>query len=79
VRVQATVSRFDPATRTGNVVTDGGVLLPFDAEAFDASPFVTLRAGQRLSITVAGAGAATHATGLALGSVGVVPAKPSRP
>jgi 2-phospho-L-lactate guanylyltransferase len=77
--VQATVHHFDPATRSGNVVTDEGELLPFGGKAFDESPLRMLRPGQRLTVTVTGTGANAHVTGLALGTVGVVPAKPSRP
>lgn len=78
-RMQATVHRFDPATRSGSLVTDDGELLPFDAAAFDDSPLRLLRPGQRLTVTVSGTGTQARATRLALESVGVVPAKPSRP
>lgn len=77
--MQATVHQFDPATRGGSVVTDGGELLPFEAPAFDTSPLRWLRPGQRLTVTVEGTGTQARVTSLALGSVGVVPAKPSRP
>ena len=42
--MQATVHTFDPETRTGSVLRDDGVLLPFDASAFDASGLRLLRA-----------------------------------
>lgn len=77
--MQATAHHFDPDTRSGSVVTDDGELLHFDASAFDTSPLHQLRPGQRLTVTVAGAGKDAKVTGLALGTVGVVPAKPSRP
>jgi hypothetical protein len=77
--VQATVHRFDPTTRSGSVVTDSGVVLPFTSAAFDDSPLRTLRAGQRLTVTVTGTGPQATVTGLALGLVGVVPARGSRP
>ena len=77
--MQATVHRFDPETRSGSVVTDGGELLPFDTDAFDASPLRHLRPGQRLTVTLAGDGPDARVTRLALGSLGVVPPKPSRP
>jgi len=77
--VQATVHRFDPTTRSGSVVTDAGVVLPFTPEAFDASPLRTLRPGQRLTVTATGAGAQATVTALALGLVGVVPSRGSRP
>jgi hypothetical protein len=77
--VQATVYSFDPATGGGSVVTDDGEVLPFGGKTFDESPLRMLRPGQRLTVTVVGAGKEQHVTGLALGNVGVVPAKPSRP
>jgi hypothetical protein len=77
--VQATVHHFDPATRSGTVITDDGELLPFGGTAFDESPLRLLRPGQRLTVTVSGAGSQARVTTLALGSVGVVPAKPSQP
>jgi hypothetical protein len=77
--VQATVHRFDPTTRSGSVVTDAGVVLPFTPTAFDESPLRTLRPGQRLTVTVSGSGAGATVTGLALGLVGVVPTRSSRP
>ena len=77
--MQATVHRFDPTTRSGSVVTDAGVVLPFTSGAFDTSPLRTLRAGQRLTVTVTGTGERTTVTSLALGLVGVVPTRSSRP
>jgi len=77
--MQATVYSFDPATGSGSVVTDDGEVLPFGGKALDESPLRLVRPGQRLTVAVAGAGKETHVTGLALGAVGVVPAKPSRP
>lgn len=52
-RVQATVRRFDPQSRSGTVVLDDGVELPFDTAAFDASGMRLLRVGQRVRIEVA--------------------------
>jgi hypothetical protein len=77
--MQATAHSFDPDSRAGTVVTDGGVLLPFSGEVFDASPLRLLRPGQRLTVTVAGTGGGAHVASLALESVGVVPNRPSRP
>jgi hypothetical protein len=77
--VQATVHRFDPVARNGTVVTDDGVLLPFSTAVFDAGPLRTLRIGQRLTVLVTGGGRQSRVTGLALGTVGVVPTSPSRP
>jgi hypothetical protein len=77
--VQATVHRFDPTTSSGSVVTDAGVVLPFATAVFEASPLRMLRQGQRLTVTVVGSGTHAKVTGLALGLVGVVPTRPSRP
>jgi cold shock CspA family protein len=51
--VQATVRSFDPATRSGTVLLDDGVELPFDSAAFDASGLRLLRVGQRVRIETA--------------------------
>jgi 2-phospho-L-lactate guanylyltransferase len=51
--VQATVRSFDPATRSGTVLLDDGVELPYDAPAFDAGRIRLLRVGQRVRIEVA--------------------------
>jgi 2-phospho-L-lactate/phosphoenolpyruvate guanylyltransferase len=50
--VQATVRSFDPATRSGTVLLDDGVELPYDAEAFDAGGLRLTRVGQRVRIRV---------------------------
>jgi hypothetical protein len=73
------VHRFNPDTRSGDVVTDGGELLPFTTATLDSSPFRLLRPGQRLTVTVGGAGKDAYVTAVALGGVGVVPDTPSRP
>ena len=52
--VQATVSGFDPATRSGQVLTDDGVGLRFSRDVFDASGLRLLRPGQRVRVTLAG-------------------------
>lgn len=52
--MQATVANFSPETRSGTVLLDDGVELPFDAGAFDASGLRLLRLGQRVNIRVAG-------------------------
>jgi 2-phospho-L-lactate guanylyltransferase len=77
--VQATVHRFDAATRSGTVVTDGGVLLPFDAEAFATSSLRHVRTGQRLTVVVDGEDAQARVVAMSLGTVGRPPARPSRP
>jgi 2-phospho-L-lactate guanylyltransferase len=77
--MQATVHRFDPATRSGVVVTDDGELLPFGGPTFDESPLRLVRPGQRLTVEVTGTGTEARVTRIALTTVGVVPSKPSRP
>jgi 2-phospho-L-lactate guanylyltransferase len=77
--VQATVHRFDPTTRSGSVVTDAGVLVPFDADVFSASGLRHVRTGQRLTVVVQGAADAAHVVAMSLGTVGRAPARPSRP
>ena len=52
--MQATVSGFDAATRSGWVLTDDGVKLAFSSDAFDASGLRLLRPGQRVRMTVTG-------------------------
>jgi cold shock CspA family protein len=71
--VQATVSEFDPESASGSLVTDEGVLVPFDATAFDRSGLVRLRPGQRLIVVTEGEGADLRATALRLENVAVVP------
>ena len=75
--MQASVHRFDPATGSGSVVTDAGVLLPFDREAFAGSNLRHCRVGQRLTVTVDAGG--TRVVSLRLETVGVVPPRASRP
>lgn len=48
--MQATVRSFDPRSRSGTVLLDDGVELPYDAEAFDAGGVRLLRSGQRVRI-----------------------------
>jgi cold shock CspA family protein len=50
--MQATVSEFDPQTRTGAVLLDDGVLLPFAAAALEGTRLRLLRPGQRVRVTV---------------------------
>ena len=52
MRVQATVFEFDPHTRSGAVLLDDGVRMPFDAEALVGSRLRFLRRGQRVEVTV---------------------------
>jgi 2-phospho-L-lactate/phosphoenolpyruvate guanylyltransferase len=77
--MQATVHAFDPDTRSGTVVTDGGVLVPLSPQAFEESALRTLRPGQRLTVVITGIGAQAQVTALAIESVGNVPDAQSRP
>lgn len=52
--MQATVLRYDAATRTGEVVTDDGVRLTMTPDALDGSGLRHLRPGQRVSCAAAG-------------------------
>ena len=53
--MQATVRSFDPRSRSGTVLLDDGVELPYDADAFDAGHIRLLRVGQRVRIETRGA------------------------
>jgi hypothetical protein len=77
--VQATVARFDPASASGDVVTDGGLLVPFGPEAFATSGLRHVRAGQRLTVAVDGSGTSAVVVSMRLESVGVVPSRRSTP
>jgi hypothetical protein len=55
--MQATVSRFDTETRSGAVLTDRGVELPFSAEELAHTPVRFLRIGQRVRLDTTGSGA----------------------
>lgn len=48
--VQATVATYDPATRSGTVLTDSGREISFDATAFARSGLRMLRLGQRVKM-----------------------------
>jgi 2-phospho-L-lactate guanylyltransferase len=60
--MQATVRRFDPRTRTGDVLLDDGSVLEFPASAFDASGLRLLRLGQRVRLDTDDAGTVTFLT-----------------
>ncbi len=47
---------FDPASRSGSVLLDDGVELPYDRNAFDAGELRLARVGQRVRILVDDAG-----------------------
>ena len=70
--MQATVHRYDPETRTGSVLRDDGVELPFGAPAFEASGLRLLRIGQRLTVDV------DDDIVVALRIIGVGPGQPIR-
>ncbi|HVY11243.1 MAG TPA: hypothetical protein VHB18_13960 [Mycobacteriales bacterium] len=53
---QATVRSYDEATRSGDVLTDDGTVITFDAAAFDTSGLRLLRLGQRVKLRVDDAG-----------------------
>jgi hypothetical protein len=67
--VQATVRDFDPVTRSGTVLLDDGVELPFDAVAFDAGGVRLLRVGQRVRIRVEGEPPACRVTFLTIATL----------
>ena len=73
------MNRFDPATGSGSVVTDAGLVIPFDAAAFATSGLRLLRPGQRIGITVSDEGSSASVTSLWLESVGLAPSHPYRP
>lgn len=60
--MQATVRRFDPRTRVGDVLLDDGSVLEFPAGAFDASGLRLLRLGQRVRLEVDDDGKVTFLT-----------------
>jgi hypothetical protein len=62
--MQATVSRYDTETRSGVVLTDRGIELPFTAEAVAHTPVRLLRLGQRVRLTTTGSGASLAVTGV---------------
>jgi hypothetical protein len=50
--VQATVSDYDPRTRSGAVLLDDGVRLPFGSDALAGTRLRFLRRGQRVQVSV---------------------------
>lgn len=54
--MQGTVAHFDAATRSGTVVLDDGIELPFDRDAFDAGGLRLVRFGQRVRLDIDPAG-----------------------
>lgn len=53
---QGTVASFDASRRSGVVLLDDGLQLPFSATAFARSGLRSLRLGQRVRIETAGSG-----------------------
>jgi hypothetical protein len=64
--MQATVRSFDPVSRSGTVLADDGVELPYDAEAFAAAGPRHLRIGQRVRLEVEGTGEAIRVHSLTI-------------
>ena len=60
---------FDPPTRSGTVLLDDGVELPYDEPAFDPSGLRLLRVGQRVRIEVAGSPGARRVTFLTVATL----------
>lgn len=54
--MQATVSSFDATTRSGAVLLDDGVEVPFGPEAIAGSGLRLLRPGQRVRLETSGVG-----------------------
>lgn len=45
---QATVHAFDAAVGDGSLITDEGLVIPFDSAAWTTGPLLTMRTGQRV-------------------------------
>lgn len=73
--MQATVRRFEADTRSGTVLLDDGVELPYDADAFDAGGIRLLRVGQRVRIEVEDAAAGRRVVFL---TIATLPTPPGR-
>lgn len=58
--MQATVSAYDPATRSGAVLLDDGVELSFAADAVEGTGLRLLRPGQRVRVELSGEAADTR-------------------
>jgi hypothetical protein len=63
---QATVHTFDTNSGDGSVVTDDGVVIPFEANAWRSGSLLTLRLGQRLRVQVAEDSSSPRVTALTL-------------
>jgi 2-phospho-L-lactate guanylyltransferase len=67
--MQATVRTYDPTTRSGTVLLDDGVEIPYDAAAFDAGRIRLLRVGQRVRIETADGTAGPEVTYLTIATL----------
>jgi hypothetical protein len=67
--VQATVRSYAADTRSGTVLLDDGVELPYTAAAVDPAVRL-LRFGQRVRVSLGGAGAQRRVTHLTLATFG---------
>lgn len=63
------MSSYDPSNRSGTVLMDDGVELPFDAAAVDAGEMRFLRFGQRVRIRTSGSDADLRVTSLILATL----------
>ena len=76
--MQATVYRYDPESGSGSVLTDEGLVLPFEVAALRLSGLRHLRPGQRLTVELAPEqngeptveNGSRRITGLTLGTIG---------
>ncbi len=67
--VHATVRRFDQQSRSGSVLLDNGVELPFDGDAFDAGGLRLVRSGQRVRLRVEDAATKPRVTFLTIATL----------
>jgi cold shock CspA family protein len=67
--VQATVRSFSAQTRSGTVLLDDGVEIPYDSSAFDAAGLNKLRFGQRVRVQVEGEGPDMRVTDLTIATL----------
>lgn len=72
--MQATVRSWNALTRSGSVLLDDGLELPYDTAAFDAGGLRVLRFGQRVRVRVEGDGRAAHVVFLTLATLPDPPA-----
>ena len=64
--VQATISAFDEASKSGRVLLDDGQELAFDSDAFAVSRMFGARVGQRVQLTLVDDGPRTRIGALTL-------------